>query len=163
MTANINFINLRSAQRTIVHESTWMSGELEGLSDGESDEHPHIAEARRLGGKLNRAGHEYIHREFLALEEFAIAERSFPTYSGPDPRLIVRRLLNGLHATVTPIDGLIRRLGQTSTDARLSMILQVGMVGILRSIDSIADELEPLLNGRADAGGDFGVYDPGTD
>jgi hypothetical protein len=32
MTANINFINLRSAQRTIVGESAWMGGELEGLS-----------------------------------------------------------------------------------------------------------------------------------
>jgi hypothetical protein len=165
MTANINFINLRSAQRTIVHESTWMGGELEGLSDGESDEHPHIAEARRLVGTLNRAGHEYIHREFLALKEFAIAERSVLTYSGPDPRLIVKRLLNGLHATARPIDGLIRRLGQTTTDTQLSMILRAGMVDILRSIDSIADELEPLLTGQAEvpAGEDFGVYDPGSD
>jgi hypothetical protein len=165
MTANINFINLRSAQRTIVDESTWMGGELESLRDGTSDEHTHIVEAQRLVGTLNRAGHEYIDREFLALKQFAIAERSVPAYSGPDPRLIVKRLLNGLHATVTPIDGLIRRLGDTSTDTRLSMILQAGMVGILRSIDSIADELEPLLNGRAEirAGEDFGVYDPGTD
>jgi hypothetical protein len=46
MTANINFINLRSAQRTIVDESTWMGGELEGLPDGEGDEHSHIVEAR---------------------------------------------------------------------------------------------------------------------
>jgi hypothetical protein len=30
MIANINFINLRSAQRTIVDESAWMGGELEG-------------------------------------------------------------------------------------------------------------------------------------
>jgi hypothetical protein len=162
MTANINFINLRSAQRTIVDESTWMGGELEGLTDGERDEHSHIVEARRLVGTLTRAGHEYIDREFLALKQFAIAERSVPTYSGPDPRLIVKRLLNGLHATVTPIDGLIRRLGETSADTRLSMILQAGMVGILRSIDSIADELEPLLSGRP-KGEDFGVYDPGTD
>jgi hypothetical protein len=87
MTANINFIDLRSAQRSIVHESTWMGGELEGLSDGEGDEHPHIVEARRLVGRLNRAGHEYIHREFLALKEFAIAERSVTTYSGPEVRL----------------------------------------------------------------------------
>jgi hypothetical protein len=37
-------------------------------------------------------------------------------------------------------------------------------VGILRSIDSIADELEPLLTGRPDpAREDFRVYDPGTD
>jgi len=44
------------------------------------------------------------------------------------------------------------------------MILQAGMVGILRTIDSIADELEPLLNGRpGPAGEDFGLYDPGTD
>jgi len=164
MTANINFVNLRSAQRTIVDESTWMGGELEGLPDGESDEHSHIVEARRLLGTLNRAGHDYIDREFLALKQFAIAERSVPTYSGPDPRLIVKRLLNGLHAIVTPIDGLIRRLGETSTDTRLSMILQAGMVGILRSIDSIAHELEPLLSGRPDpAREDFGVYDPGTD
>jgi hypothetical protein len=165
MTTNINFINLRSAQRTIVDESTWMSGELEGLPDGESDELTHIVEARRLVGTLNRAGHEYINREFLSLKQFAIAERSVPTYGGPDPRLIVKRLLNGLHATVTPIDGLIRRLGETSTDTQLSMILRAGMVGILRSIDSIADELEPLLTGQAEipAGEDFGVYDPGTD
>src|SRR6202795_3245961 len=161
MNANINFINLRSCQRAIADESTWMGGELEGLRDGESNEHSHIVEARRLVGTLNRAGREYIDREFLALKQFAIAERSVPTYSGPDPRLIVKRLLNGLHATVTPIEGLIRRLGETSTDTRLSMILQSGMVGILRSIDSIADELEPLLNGQADAGEDFGVYDPG--
>jgi hypothetical protein len=164
MTANTNFINLHSAQRTIVDESTWMGGELEGLRDGQSDEHPHIVEARRLLGTLNRAGHEYIDREFLALIQFAIAERSVPTYSGPHPRLIVKRLLNGLHATVTPIDGLIRRLGETSTDSRLSMILQAGMVGILRSIDSIAHELEPLLSGRPDpVREDFGVYDPGID
>jgi hypothetical protein len=163
MTANINFINLRYSQRTLADESTWMGGELEGLPDGEGDEHTHIVEARRLVGTLNRAGREYIDREFLTLKQFAIAERSVPTYSGPDSRLIVKRLLNGLHATVTPIDGLIRRLGETSTDTRISMILQAGMVGILRSIDSIADELEPLLNGRADAGEDFGVYDPGTD
>jgi hypothetical protein len=162
MTANINFINLRSAQRTIVDESTWMGGELESLPDGESGEHTHIVEARRLVGSLNRAGHEYIDREFLALKQFAIAERSAPAYSGPDPRLIVKRLLNGLHATVTPIDGLIHRLGESSTHTRLSMILQAGMVGILRSIDSIADELEPLLSGRSE-GEDFGVYDPGTD
>ena len=163
MTANINFINLRSCQRAIADESTWMGGELEGLPDGESDEYTHIVEARRLVGTLNRAGREYIDREFLALKQYAIAERSVATYGGPDPRLIVKRLLNGLHATVTPIDGLIRRLGETSSDTRLSMILQSGMVGILRSIDSIADELEPLLNGQADAGEDFGVYDPGTD
>jgi hypothetical protein len=164
MTANINFINLRSSQRALAAESTWMAGELEHLPDGESDEHTHLAEARRLVGTLNRAGREYIDREFLALKQYAIAERSVATYSGPDPRLIVKRLfLNGLHATVTPIDGLIRHLGETSTDTRLSMILQAGMVGILRSIDSIADELEPLLNGQADAGEDFGVYDPGTD
>jgi hypothetical protein len=72
--------------------------------------------------------------------------------------------LNGLRAPVTPIDGLIRRLGEASADTRLSMILQAGMVGILRTIDSIADELEPLLNGRpGPAGEDFGLYDPGTD
>jgi hypothetical protein len=35
LTANINFINLRSAQRTIVDESRWMGGELEGRADGE--------------------------------------------------------------------------------------------------------------------------------
>jgi hypothetical protein len=162
MTANINFINLRSCQRAITDESTWMGGELESLPDVERDEHSHIVEAQRLVGTLNRAGHEYIDREFLALKQYAIAERSVATYSGPDPRLIVKRLLNGLHATVTPIDGLIRRLGETSSDT-LSMILQSGMVGILRSIDSIADELEQLLNGQADAGEDFGVYDPGTD
>jgi hypothetical protein len=165
MTANINFINLRSFQRTIVEESTWMGGELESLPDVERDEHSHIVEAQRLVGTVNRAGHEYIDREILALKQFAIAERSAPAYNGPDPRLIVKRLLNGLHATVTPIDGLIRRLGETSTDTRLSMILWAGMVPILRSIDSIADELEPLLNGQAEipAGEDFGVYDPGTD
>jgi hypothetical protein len=50
MTANINFINLRSAQRTIVDESRWMGGELEGRADGERDEHSHIVEARRLVG-----------------------------------------------------------------------------------------------------------------
>src|ERR1700730_16979792 len=119
MTANINFINLRSVQRTIVDESTWMGGELEGIPDGQSDEHSHIVEARRLLGTLDRAAHEYIDRELLALKQFAIAERSVPTYSGPDPRLIVKRLLNGLHATITPIDGLIRRLGETSTETRL--------------------------------------------
>jgi len=38
-------------------------------------------------------------------------------------------------------------------------------LSILRSIDSIADELEPLLTGQAEvpAGEDFGVYDPDTD
>ena len=163
MTASINFINLRSSQRTLDAESTWLVGELERIPDRESDEHTHLAEARRLVGTLNRAGREYIDREFLALKQYAIAERSVSTYSGPDPRLIVKRLLNGLHATVTPIDGLIHRLGEPSTETRLSMILQAGMVGILRSIDSIADELQPLLNGQADAGEDFGVYDPGTD
>src|ERR1700688_1247628 len=150
MTANIIFFNLRSAQRTIVDESTWMGGELESVPDGASDEHTHIVEAQRLVGTLNRAGREYIDREFLALKQFAIAERSVPTYSGPDPRLIVKRLLNGLHATVTPIDCLIRRLCEPSTDTQLSMILRTGLVGVLRSINSIADELEPLLNGRPD-------------
>jgi hypothetical protein len=52
MTANINFVNLSSAQRTIVDESTWMGGELEGLPDGQSDEYSHIVEARRLVGTL---------------------------------------------------------------------------------------------------------------
>lgn len=163
MTANINFINLRSSQHALDAESTWMAGELERLPDGESDKHTHLAEARRLVGTLNRAGREYVDCEFLALKQYVIADRSVSTYTGPDPRLIVKRFLNGLHATVTPIDGLIRRLGETSTDAQLSMILQAGMVGILRSIDSIADELQPLLNGQADAADDFGVYDPGTD
>jgi hypothetical protein len=30
MIANVNFIHLRSAQRTIIDESAWMGGELEG-------------------------------------------------------------------------------------------------------------------------------------
>jgi hypothetical protein len=47
MTANINFINLRCAQRTIVDESTWMRGELESLSGGKGDEHLHIVGQRR--------------------------------------------------------------------------------------------------------------------
>ena len=100
---------------------------------------------------------------FLHSNSLRLPSEAFPLTA--DPRLNVRRLLNGLHATVTPIDGLIRRLGTMSTETRLSMILQAGMVGILRSIDSIADELEPFLSGQAEvpAREDFGVYDPGTD
>jgi hypothetical protein len=165
MTANINFINLRISQRTIADESIWMGCELECLPNGEDEEHVHVEEARQLVGTLNHIAREFIDRELLALKQFATAERSNLTYRVPDPRLIIKRLLNGLHATVRPIDILIRRLGETSTDARLSMILQTGMAGILRSVDGIADELRPLLDERTEirAGEDFGVYDPGTD
>ena len=50
---------------------------------------------------------------------------------------------------------------------RLSILLRAGMVGVLRAIDGIATELQPLLaeNGRkqATARKDCGVYDPATD
>jgi hypothetical protein len=44
MTANINFINLRSAQRTIADKSMWMVGELEGLPAGEGSSVDFVAQ-----------------------------------------------------------------------------------------------------------------------
>jgi hypothetical protein len=153
---------LRSAQRKLAEESAWMIAELQKIPEGEPEEQGRVTEARQLVAGLGQAAGEFLNLELLALKQFAVAERD-DTVVVPAPRSDIKRLLNGLHATVAPIDGLIRRMGKGLADTGVSMILMNGMVIALRAIDNIDDELRPVLEGRGELpdGQDFGVYDPG--
>ncbi len=166
MSLDVNFGGLRECQDTIVAESEWMINELDELVVPDEDDFAHVIDARRLAVALKRVGETCLDLDILVVNGVALSQRSAETHDGPDLQGSVRRLLNGLHAAVAPIAGLIDRLKHKSSDARVASILRAGMVSSLQAIDTIATELKPVLDekdGQAGAGEDFGVYDPVTD
>ena len=170
---NIDFIKMRDCQHAILREALWMLGELDGLETIDIDDSTHMSEARQLVGSLSTTGNEFIDSGFAELKQYAIDERSDQECSSVEIKYTINRLLNGLHALVAPIDGLIRRICIISQDSpvsttqgrRLPMILMAGMSPILQAVDGIAGELRSLLeaNLKGNPGQDFGVYDPDTD